>query len=106
MLAIYLHLHAEQRRNALQRAAAAVAPCGSLLIVGHHTDNLTQGFGGPRSPQVFYTEDDILADLAEFPDLVPRTAQRVERMIDGQPRTALDVVVDLKRSAAGARPIL
>jgi SAM-dependent methyltransferase len=106
VLVIYLHLHAEQRRNALQRAAAAVAPGGSLLIVGHHTDNLTQGFGGPQSPQVLYTEDDILADLAEFSDLVPRTAQRVERVIDGQPRTALDVVVDLKRSAAGARPIL
>jgi SAM-dependent methyltransferase len=100
VLVIYLHVPAAARRSALHHAAAAVAPGGSLLVVGHHTDNLTQGVGGPPRPEVLYTEHDVLADLAEFPSLVCRTAQRMERVIDGQPRTALDVVVEMKRSTA------
>lgn len=100
VLVIYLHIIAEQRRTVFQRAAAAVSPGGRLLVVGHHTDNLTLGVGGPPVPEILYTEDDVLADLAEFPDLVFRTAQRVQRVIDGQPRPALDMVVEAQRSAA------
>ena len=33
--------------------------------------NLTHGVGGPSIPEVLYIEDDVLADLREFPDLVP-----------------------------------
>ncbi len=103
VLVIYLQVPAVQRTNVLQRAAAAVSPGGRLLVVGHHTDNLTHGVGGPPNPEVLYTEDDILADLAGFPNLIARTAQRVERVIDGQQRRALDVVVELERSAATQR---
>jgi SAM-dependent methyltransferase len=103
VLVIYLHIHAEQRKAVLQRAAGAVSPGGRLLVVGHHTDNLTHGVGGPPNPEILYTEDDVLADLAEFPNLLSRTAQRVERVIDGQPRPALDVVVEAQRSAATQR---
>lgn len=100
VLVIYLQIPAEQRKTVLQRAAAAVSAGGRLLVVAHHTDNLTHGVGGPPVPEVLYTEDDVLADLAEFPNLVSRTAQRVERVIDGQPRPALDLVVEVERSAA------
>lgn len=97
VLVIYLQLPAEQRTTALQRAAAAVSAGGRLLVVGHHSDNLTHGVGGPPIPEVLYTQDDVLADLAEFPNLVVRTARRVERVIDGQPRAALDLVVEVFR---------
>jgi hypothetical protein len=100
VLVICLQIPAERRKTALQRAAAAVSPGGRLLIVGHHTDSLTHGVGGPPNPEVLYTEDDVLADLAEFPNLVSRTAQRVERVIDGQLRRALDLVVEAERSTA------
>ncbi len=103
VLVIYLQIPAEQRTTVLQRAAVAVSAGGRLLVVGHHTDNLTHGVGGPPNPEILYTEDDVLADLAEFPNLVSRTAQRVERVIDGQPRPALDVVVEAQRSAATQR---
>lgn len=103
VLVIYLHIHAEQRKTVLRSAAVAVAPGGRLLVVGHHTDNLTHGVGGPPDPEALYTEDDVLADLAESPNLVFRTAQRMERVIDGQPRPALDVVVEAQRSAATQR---
>lgn len=76
MLVIYLQIPAEQRKTVLQRAAAAVSAGGRLLVVGHHTD------------------------WAEFPNLIPRTAQRVERVIDGQWRPALDVVVEAQRCPA------
>jgi len=102
VLVIYLQIAAEQRKTLLQHAAAVVSPGGRLLVVGHHTDNLLHGVGGPPNPEVLYTEDDILADLAEFPNLIFRTAQRVERVIDGQLRRALDVVVEAERSSANA----
>jgi SAM-dependent methyltransferase len=102
VLVIYLQVAAEQRKTLLQHAAAVVSPGGRLLVVGHHTDNLVHGVGGPPNPEVLYTEDDILADLAEFPNLIFRTAQRVERVIDGQLRRALDVVVEAERSSANA----
>jgi SAM-dependent methyltransferase len=102
VLVIYLQIAAEQRKTLLQHAAAVVSPGGRLLVVGHHTDNLVHGVGGPPNPEVLYTEDDILADLAEFPNLIFRTAQRVERVIDGQLRRALDVVVEAERSSANA----
>ena len=33
---------------ALRRAAAALAPAGTLLVLGHDTTNLTDGHGGPK----------------------------------------------------------
>jgi SAM-dependent methyltransferase len=103
VLVIYLQIRAEQRKTVLRHAAATVSPGGRLLVVGHHTDNLTHGVGGPPNPEVLYTQDDVLADLAELPNLIPRTAQRVERVIDGQLRRALDVVVEAERSPAAQR---
>lgn len=97
VLVIYLQLPADQRRTALRRAASAVATGGRLLVVAHHTDNLTQGVGGPQNAEFLYTEADVLADLADLPHLTPRTAERVERPVEGRPRPALDLVVDMER---------
>ncbi|MCX4689792.1 class I SAM-dependent methyltransferase [Kitasatospora purpeofusca] len=60
----YLQIPAEDRRAALRRAAAALAPGGTLLVVGHDSANLTEGVGGPQDPAVLYTSEDVLADLA------------------------------------------
>lgn len=93
VLVIYLQVPAAQRRTALRNAAAAVAEGGRLLVVAHHSDNLTLGTGGPQDPDVLYTESDVLADV---PDLTPLAAGRAERPVAGS-RPALDLVVELRR---------
>ena len=47
----------------LAKAAGAVAPGGTFLLVGHDTRNLAGGYGGPKTDRVLYTPEDIVADL-------------------------------------------
>lgn len=58
---VYLHLPPEQRHAVYRAAAAAVAPGGRLLSVGHDRTNLTEGAGGPQDPERLFTA----AELAE-----------------------------------------
>ncbi|MFE2725972.1 class I SAM-dependent methyltransferase [Kitasatospora sp. NPDC059327] len=80
VLVAYLQLPADARRTALRRAAAALAPGATLLVVGHDTTNLTEGVGGPRDPRVLFTPDDVLADLAGA-GLRTVRAERVHRPV-------------------------
>lgn len=98
VLVIYLHLHAEQRRTAFRNAASAFAPGGTLLVIGHHSDNLTHGVGGPPDPAVLYNQHDIVADLDTLSDLHLTAAGMRERAVTDQPRPALDVVTEFVRS--------
>ena len=60
----FIHLPAEERRRVYATAADAVAPGGSLLVVGHDRSNLDEGAGGPQDPGVLFTPGDIVGDLA------------------------------------------
>jgi SAM-dependent methyltransferase len=51
-LLCYLQLPAQQRRAAVRQAAAALAPGGTLLVIGHDSRNLSDGTGGPKDPDV------------------------------------------------------
>ncbi|HEU4329802.1 MAG TPA: class I SAM-dependent methyltransferase [Lapillicoccus sp.] len=90
----YLQLVADERRRALRLAADALAPGGTLVLVAHHTDNLTQGVGGPQDPAVLYSESDVVADL-DGTGLIVERAERVERVVGDD--IALDVLVRAHR---------
>jgi SAM-dependent methyltransferase len=113
----YLQLPAAQRRVVLAGAAAALAPGGTLLVIGHDLANLTEGAGGPTDPDVLLTPDAVLADV---PGLRPVLARRVTRPApappetpvldgtehdhpaaghDGRPRSAVDTLVRAVRPA-------
>lgn len=94
----YLQLAELERRVALRSAAEAVAPGGVLLVVAHHTDNLTEGYGGPQNAVWLYSERDVVDDLGGT-GLVPEVAERAVRevQVDGGVRTALDAVVLARR---------
>jgi SAM-dependent methyltransferase len=97
VIVMYLHLPEASRRVAFRRAAGAVAPGGTLLVVGHDNTNPNEGWGGPKNTAVLYGPDDIIADVAAL-DIVK--AERVRRPIqtdDGE-RTAIDVLVRAVRS--------
>lgn len=98
---LYLHLPAAMRRDAHRRAADAVAPGGTLLVVGHDTTNLHDGYGGPQDPDVLFVPDDIVAALAGSGMLIEK-AERVHRTVaaDEGERVAIDALVRAQRTRA------
>ncbi|WP_316525823.1 class I SAM-dependent methyltransferase [Kitasatospora brasiliensis] len=112
VLVAYLQLPAADRRDALRRAADALAPGGTLLVIGHDLSNLTEGVGGPQDPAVLFTPEDVLADLADHKLRTVR-AERVHRTVGGESghrageaggaatgaRVAVDALVRLERGA-------
>jgi len=92
----YLHLPWERMRGVLHRIASAVAPRGSFLLVGHDRTNLERGHGGPGSPDVLYTPDEVAREL---PGLRIEEAARRERPVetDSGNVTAIDCLVRATR---------
>jgi SAM-dependent methyltransferase len=95
VLVVYLHLPEQQRRPVMRAAAEAVAPGGTLLVVGHDLENLVSGHGGPQNPAVLYRPGDIVADIEPSQLVVVRheTARRSVTDAQGQPVEALDALV-------------
>jgi SAM-dependent methyltransferase len=92
---MYLQLPAAERRAALARAAAAVRPGGTLLVVGHDLLNLTEGVGGPTEADVLFTPDDVAAEIG---GLVVEKSERVRRAVEGAGRDAIDALVRARRT--------
>jgi len=92
---MYLQLPAAERRAALARAAAAVRPGGTLLVVGHDLLNLTEGVGGPTQADVLFTPDDVAAEIG---GLVVEKSERVRRVVEGAGRDAIDALVRARRA--------
>ena len=59
----YLHVPTVTRRVLVARLAAAVADGGTLLFVGPHPLDLETTMPRPRQPELFFTGDDLAADL-------------------------------------------
>jgi SAM-dependent methyltransferase len=93
---LYLHLPADERRRALAHAAAAVAPGGTMLVVGHDVTNPEAGWGGPRDHAVLYGPDDVAHEL---PGLDVLRADRVDRHVatDEGDKIAIDALIRATR---------
>jgi len=94
---LYLQLPHDELARALRRAARAVAPGGALIVLGHDTRNLADGYGGPRDASVLFTPADVVASLD---DLVVERAETVERTVtlDDGDAVALDAFVRAARA--------
>ena len=92
VVVMYLHLPSEQRRQTLSRAAAALAPGGTLLVVGHDASNLLHGTGGPQDPAVLFGPEEIVEELS---GLQIERAERVTGTVvtDAGEATAFDALV-------------
>ncbi len=89
VLIAYLHLVPRDLATVLRRAADALAPGGTLFVVGHDVTNIADGFGGPQDPDVLYTPEALTAPLGS---LRVERAERVTRAVDGAPRPAIDTL--------------
>lgn len=98
VLIAYLQVGPKTRATVLGRAAAALAPGGTVFIVAHDLTNLSEGTGGPQDPEVLYTPEAVIAEL---PGLRILRAERVRRAVareDG-PATAIDTLVRAVRES-------
>jgi SAM-dependent methyltransferase len=94
VLLLYLHLPPHERRLVLERASAALAPGGALLLIGHDLLNMTDGVGGPSDPTIHVTPDQIAGELR---GLDIEKAERVFRDVTGEHRPAIDALVRARR---------
>jgi len=93
---LFLHLPWERMRDVLQSVASAVATRGTFFLVGHDRTNLDRGHGGPKSPDVLYTPDEVAGEL---PGLRIEEAANRDRPVDtdGGIVTAIDCLVRATR---------
>ncbi len=96
VIVFYLQMPPEPLRPILARAAKAVTPGGTFLLVAHDSSNLTHGYGGPRDPAALYTADDVLPALVE---LKIERAEPIVRTVetDEGVRKAIDALVRARR---------
>ena len=93
---LYLQLPHEQLAEVLHTSVGALAPGGTLVVLGHDTTNLTHGHGGPRDASVLFTPEDVVPHLER---LVVERAEKVPRTVpleDGE-ATAIDALVRARR---------
>jgi SAM-dependent methyltransferase len=92
----YLHVGAPLLHQVITAAEVALAPGGRLVVVGHHPDNLTAGWGGPQDPALLYTAEEVAASA---PSLQIELAEAVERPVDTAegPRVAIDALLVARR---------
>jgi SAM-dependent methyltransferase len=93
---LYLQLPAHERRLVLERAAASLAQGGRIVVLGHDLSNLTEGWGGPSTPEVLFTPQDVAAELA---GLAVERAERVVRRVEDEDgvHEAIDALVRARR---------
>ena len=93
VVVLYLQLPSEERGPIMRRAAEAVGDGGTILVVGHHSDNLASGSGGPKDPRVLFAHADVAAELE---GLEVEKAEAVLRPVEGD-RDAIDALVRARR---------
>jgi len=101
VLIAYLHLPPDATATVLGNAAGAVAPGGTLLVVGHDLTNLRDGTGGPQDPERLYTPELITGHLdGWYLDRAGRARRPVQT--DTGTRDAIDTVVRARKPAPPA----
>lgn len=98
VLVLYLHLPPELRRKAIRNAVDALKPDGILMILGHHSDNLTRGVGGPQDSEILYTPEDLASDVGDRAS-ISLCEERVRQTPDG---LAIDSLLLAGRSGLGS----
>jgi SAM-dependent methyltransferase len=97
----YLHLPGAERRQILAKAEGALAPGGTLLLVGLDRSNHEHGYGGPTNPSVLYDREDVVAALPRLAIDRAATLTRPVQTTEGD-RIALDLLVRARRPTSRA----
>ncbi|GIF04016.1 methyltransferase domain-containing protein [Actinoplanes siamensis] len=79
----FMHLPADTRKELYPRLAAAVALGGTLLIVGHHPDDLAAGRHPMHFPDMMFTAQELAVELDPAEWEVLTAAKRPRQTPDG-----------------------
>ena len=94
---VYLHLPPAERGPVYANAAAAVAPGGRMVVVGHDRQHGAEGLDGP-DPARLFTADEIATELlAADPELVVERAEVVRR-VPPPGRAPIDALLIARRN--------
>ncbi|WP_116453639.1 bifunctional NAD(P)/FAD-dependent oxidoreductase/class I SAM-dependent methyltransferase [Blastococcus litoris] len=95
----FLHSHGEARQKVFAQLAAAVAPGGTLLLVGHDTSDLAIGAHRSHDPDMCWSAEDVAASLdpAEWEVVVAEARPRDAMPNEGDVVTVHDAVVVARR---------
>ncbi|MQY02664.1 methyltransferase domain-containing protein [Actinomadura macrotermitis] len=95
----YMHLPSEPRRELFARLADAVAPGGTLLIVGHHPSDLWTPVRRMHFPDMMYTAEEVAASLdpAAWEILAADSRPRTATTPEGRDVTIHDAVLFARR---------
>ena len=94
---VYLHVPPDERAKIYPRAAAAVAPRGRLLVVGHDRLNATEGEGGPPDTVRLFTADEIARELLAVDPTFVVERSEVVRRVPPPGRAPIDSLLVLHR---------
>ena len=96
VLLAYVHLPPDEFGALLQMAASALAPGGTLLVVGHDVDNIAHGHGGPQDPRILHGAGGVVAGLPGL--TIPRAEPARRPVLTGEgEQVAIDTVVRAQR---------
>jgi SAM-dependent methyltransferase len=101
----YMQLPRAQREALFRRLAAAVAPGGTLLIVGHDLSDMDTGVHRPPM-ELFFTADEVAETLdpGEWRIIVSDARPRSHKDADGHEVPVNDAVLRAQRTAPRGRP--
>ena len=88
VLVAYLHLPGD----VFARIPGWLAPGGTLVVVGHARRNLTDGVGGPRDPELLYTDAQLRSAAAGLE--IEQLREVLRATDDG---TAIDLLLVARR---------
>ncbi|GIH03919.1 methyltransferase [Rhizocola hellebori] len=95
----FMHVPGEVRRDLYARLAAAVAPGGTLLVVGHHPSDLRTSAHRMHFPDMMFTAEQLVAELglAGWQIAVAQARPRAAVDHDGNAVTIHDAVLVARR---------
>jgi SAM-dependent methyltransferase len=95
----YMHLPPAERSALFARLAAAVAPGGTLLIVGHDIGDLAAGAHRPDMPEMFFTAAEVAAGLdpERWEVVAAETRSRPAKRHEGEHIVVADAVLNARR---------
>jgi len=95
----FMHLASAERGPIYRGLAAAVAPGGTLLVVGHHPSDLETTARRPRDPDRLFTAEEIVGDLGDGWTIAAAEARpRPATDPDGNAITVHDAVLVARRN--------
>jgi SAM-dependent methyltransferase len=98
----FMHLPSAMRRRLYAQLADAVAAGGTLLLVGHHPSDVHTSAARPDLPDMFFTAEELAADLdpAGWTVLVTDARPRQAKDPQGQQITIRDTVLVARKAGA------